>query len=721
MTQTQARTVSVPAEPGSPPAATAARPGLADRRRTLAGRAVVASLAVMSLAAAFLGSAHGGWWPALVLLGLTVTITVFFVIGALLGLSRTLIAVIVTIAVLTAGYLFAAGAPRVGPDSDVDRPAWRVIFDSVASLLSTPQGTAPRLDLLAPAFLLVGVVHTLVIYRALGRGAKRPPGFAPLVGAAMLYLAAQVVSAGTVDQSGIIAAGLVVLTLLSWTRPNVPAIGAIAGCAVAALSVAFTSLGPGWDAREVVTPPRVVVDQQNLVPYLPMWAVQQDTAMFTVTGMVPDRIAVAVYTHYTGAYWASGNDFALFGSPRIAELPAADLTSAYRMAVAPGALPGNLLPAAGSVSSVSLPDTVQDLLGGSISRIGQHRDPQPYVVSGTVDLVDDGALRAAGVPDADAAAPYLEIPELPAELQEWVDQLAGSIPGRFDQAAALESVLRKGHTVDPKGTGSSSSSGITELLGIGTATKTAAPVQDFVSAFAVLGRSLGLPTRVVVGARTSTTPGVTERTLTVRARDMTMWPEVYLVGAGWVPFDPVPGPGKTAAELKLEKLTTDENNSVESDTDEIQADSLPPAADGAGGGSGRTIALTGLTLGLLALLLVLVVLGRGAIQRRRWRAGGAAGAWTAVERAARLASLKLAPQWTTERIAGEITGRVGHQLDGLTGLAAAANQHAFGPDPLTPDREHWQVARRARNALRQSTPWWQWWRWILAPSAWRSR
>jgi transglutaminase-like putative cysteine protease len=63
--------------------------------------------------------------------------------------------------------------------------------------------------------------------------------------------------------------------------------------------------------------------------------------------------------------------------------------------------------------------------------------------------------------------------------------------------------------------------------------------EQFAGAFTVLARSLGLPTRLVVGF----TAGRRSGNLTiVRGRDAHAWPEVYLgLTLGWVSFEPTPG------------------------------------------------------------------------------------------------------------------------------------------------------------------------------------
>src|SRR5262249_23234407 len=58
--------------------------------------------------------------------------------------------------------------------------------------------------------------------------------------------------------------------------------------------------------------------------------------------------------------------------------------------------------------------------------------------------------------------------------------------------------------------------------------------EQFAAAFAVLGRMLGLPTRVVVGFN------ATAPSSAVRGADALAWPEVLFNEAGWIPFSPLP-------------------------------------------------------------------------------------------------------------------------------------------------------------------------------------
>lgn len=63
----------------------------------------------------------------------------------------------------------------------------------------------------------------------------------------------------------------------------------------------------------------------------------------------------------------------------------------------------------------------------------------------------------------------------------------------------------------------------------------------FAGAFALMARSLGMPTRIVVGFLPGSFTGQVvdgQRVIDVTGRQLHAWPEVYFRGIGWVPFEP---------------------------------------------------------------------------------------------------------------------------------------------------------------------------------------
>lgn len=66
--------------------------------------------------------------------------------------------------------------------------------------------------------------------------------------------------------------------------------------------------------------------------------------------------------------------------------------------------------------------------------------------------------------------------------------------------------------------------------------------EQFSGAFAAMARTIGIPSRVAVGYTWGDYDAAT-RTFHVKGRNAHAWPEVWLAGAGWVPFEPTPGRG----------------------------------------------------------------------------------------------------------------------------------------------------------------------------------
>lgn len=163
----------------------------------------------------------------------------------------------------------------------------------------------------------------------------------------------------------------------------------------------------------------------------------------------------------------------------------------------------------------------------------------------------------------------------------------------------------------------------------------------FATTFAVVARSLGVPTRVAVGYA-SRSQGPTP--VTVRALDLHAWPEIYVDTVGWVPFEPTPGGAGVRAESGSEGAA-DQGRPAASPEDELSGRNTPlpterpdAADDDDAAGSGDTAApgggsqssalgvfsepwIAAAALLALALLLALVpALVRTLRRRRRRRA-----------------------------------------------------------------------------------------------------
>ncbi|GAA3214207.1 DUF3488 and transglutaminase-like domain-containing protein [Microbacterium terregens] len=173
----------------------------------------------------------------------------------------------------------------------------------------------------------------------------------------------------------------------------------------------------------------------------------------------------------------------------------------------------------------------------------------------------------------------------------------------------------------------------------------------FASAFALMARTLGMPSRIVVGylPGAATSDAVERETLyTVSSAQLHAWPEVLFEGIGWVPFEPTNGLGVPASFSPAGSVPGGADDPTLA-TPAPSASSLVPGRspdglerDQNGGEAGSTSSAMNPLPALTAALGILLALSIPAlirVLRRRQmlasaRAGDAAAAWLAVQDAA---------------------------------------------------------------------------------------
>jgi len=148
-------------------------------------------------------------------------------------------------------------------------------------------------------------------------------------------------------------------------------------------------------------------------------------------------------------------------------------------------------------------------------------------------------LRSSGRPPADLVDRYTRLPDdLPASVDELALALTAGRTTDYDRALALQRFFLdpvnkfRYQTDVPNRPGSPVVAFLQDRQGF---------CQQFAGTFAVLARSIGLPTRVTVGFTAGTRQGQ-DGTFVVNRRNTHAWPEVYFDNAGWVRFEPTPGP-----------------------------------------------------------------------------------------------------------------------------------------------------------------------------------
>jgi len=171
----------------------------------------------------------------------------------------------------------------------------------------------------------------------------------------------------------------------------------------------------------------------------------------------------------------------------------------------------------------------------------------------------------------------------------------------------------------------------------------------YASAFALMARTLGMPSRIVVGYLPGTATGEQQEkqtVYTVQSGQLHAWPEVFFPGVGWVQFEPTNSLG-VPTNFASESLASGTQGETPETAPEPAASASPqstidPLDDGLQPGevqAGQTRSATaalptvGIVLGILLALSVPALI-RLALRRRllgSTRRGDAAAAWRSVQ------------------------------------------------------------------------------------------
>ncbi len=128
---------------------------------------------------------------------------------------------------------------------------------------------------------------------------------------------------------------------------------------------------------------------------------------------------------------------------------------------------------------------------------------------------------------------YTQLPELPPIVKQTAQEVTREADGNFEKAVALQDYFNDGSFVYDPTTPSTANDPLTTFL-----TSKRGFCQQFAGAYAAMARSLGIPTRLVVGF----VPGEQDAngSWSVTWHDTHAWPEVYFEGVGWTRFEPTP-------------------------------------------------------------------------------------------------------------------------------------------------------------------------------------
>ena len=318
-----------------------------------------------------------------------------------------------------------------------------------------------------------------------------------------------------------------------------------------------------------------------------------------------------------------------------------------------------------------------------------------YTVTSAVSSPDVAGLEAA-----EAGRPEdIESTQVPADLPPEIAEVANRVTqGRETagaKAIALEEYLTSGtfrYSLDPA-PGSSYSS----LVDFLTETNTGY-CEQFAGAMAAMARTLGIPSRVVVGFTPGTASGTKH---TVSSHDMHTWPELYFEGYGWVAFEPTPGRGAGGQEPG--PTPTASATPTASPTPTAQPTSTPtavptqaPAPTAGGGSNGFPLwfagVLAALAVAAAAPATLRVFARRRRLSERTDAASAALDAWDEI----RAAAVDLSRSWPSgspRYVAAGLASELGDEATAaLQELAEASERALYGPPDAAGAARNWAGA-----------------------------
>ncbi len=667
------------------------------------------------------------WSATLALLAAAVLPLVLLRLVLWLGVPRWSAAAVLTLLLVLTAYLMTASTDGTLVES---------LADAIPRLLTEPLPYVSRPDLLAAPVVLVALVSLLAGLRLDSRSKV-----GPVAGALVLYLAGALLSAGRSDPHGLLAMLLVALALAGWImldrRPDgarrriATGLPVVAGLAVLVAVVALVPVGSAYQPRDHVDPPVLSVETPSPLPRLGAWAANPDAELMRVHGdLVPLRLVTL--GAYDGSQWKAATRYSPLGSAGERSLPDGRQRRQSTVSVELSNLGGPWLPTPGDPVAVSDRAAVVDLETGTLYDADAGSGTS-YQVTGTADAPDPEQLLSATVPSGAAASAYLQQPELPFALAAYGARITRDATSPYARALAIERAVEHSRELSARATSGSAFWRIEQFLfgDPGTPGARIGTSEQFATAFALLARNAGLPTRVVVGFR----PGEPQDdgTTVVRGRDALAWPEVYFDRLGWVPFSPTPDddtfsdgrpvvapPPATGSDTGDAAVPDGKKPPGPSDDDRATPD---PAA---GARAGRPTTLAG-AAGLAALALLLLALLLRRVRTFAHLRRGAPGAWAELLDSLALAGFPADRLQPATVVADDADRRLGTR--GARQVADQAERDVFGPpapgssgapSSRSPAPVVRDGLREVRRAARVSLPLWRRWWWWLDPRVLRS-
>ncbi|MFT4234854.1 MAG: DUF3488 and transglutaminase-like domain-containing protein [Microbacterium sp.] len=644
LTETPRRAPQVP-----PPASADPPPQRTPRRRQRIGAltawtgiAIVASLMPLSR------MLTPGWMLTALVVITLVMLAGFFVRRTRLPGVATLVELVVWAVCVT--FLLPPEVPRTArllPTTHTLSGVWSVLSSASVELAT---GVAPVEPHAALTWALIGAVSLFTIVISFIALTVRLPLLAA-AGLIPVALIPALIVPQQIEPAYFLPLALALLMMLwAQTRSRASRLGAAGGAvgvgfATAAITIvalvaglAVPSVLPAPDARSVFGLGRTATINASLNMGEDLrQTMSTEVLRLTTTATSAPYLRVATLTSFTGTTWRPDT-----GSMTDVSLGLdAPTDPAQGIATTPGSgtvritgLSGQMAPVPYAITGIDAPNSSWKMLNvnrtvntGSTSVLGESYDLEWFTADPTLEQAE-AAPAGAGTTLTSA----LELPRnLPSIISETARIATMGQNTPYDKLAAMQSWFREGdfqYSLDAPVAGDFDGSGMDAIAAF-LALKKGYCVH-FASAFAVMARTLGIPTRIVVGYLPGERISRDEEDLLEYSYDSSQlhaWPEAYLTGIGWVPFDPTVSlgePTRFSSDVGDPDATDDTPTepTPRATASTPQRDPGRPdetTADGGGAASESHVDVRAIVTGVLIVLAVLLVLAAPAIVRRARR------------------------------------------------------------------------------------------------------
>ena len=366
----------------------------------------------------------------------------------------------------------------------------------------------------------------------------------------------------------------------------------------------------------------------------------------------PPYLRIATLTRFDGSAWQPDRPTTVPLSQGFGDVTAPEGVAVHRTktTIRTAGISGSWLPVPYQATAVRGEDGSWSAAADNRTVIAANADAadQNYSIDTAVLQPTLDQIRASTSSGADAPAELRALPAgMPAIIADSARQVVGGATTDYDRLIALQTWFRAGfryslQTPVDDGFDGTNVDAVAKFL-----TVREGYCVHFAGAFALMARSLGMPTRIVVGYLPGT---ATDRrsddgkvVYEVSSDQLHSWPEVYFAGIGWVPFEPTATRGIPTA------FTEDSTGTGASAAPSAGATPAPTSTGAAkdpknldvpnagAAGASTPAALQAMPvvwtiLGVLAVLLIPALIRRLQTVRRRAAAGrgDAVAAWTEV-------------------------------------------------------------------------------------------